>query len=55
MEDNIVYLCEHCIGAIHSRGEKIMVGECVESDDDKVKCYWCEEYFDPDELKECLF
>ena len=23
----MIYLCEHCIGAIRSRGEKVFVGE----------------------------
>ena len=51
-------LCEHCIEAIRSRGEKIYVGEMISQDisydDEKekwiseynesiIKCDWCEE------------
>ena len=51
----MIYLCEHCIGAIRSRGEKVFVGEML-SDfelDEGSKCEWCEE--EKTELYECHF
>lgn len=51
----MIYLCEHCIGAIRSRGEKVFVGEeysDFELEEDS-KCEWCEE--NKTTLYECHF
>ena len=37
-----IRLCEHCIAAIRSRGEKVFVGEEL-PDDVPMICEWCEE------------
>lgn len=41
----IILLCEHCIDAIRSRGEKVFVaGEYWDFDEeDEIACEWCEE------------
>ena len=39
-------LCDICIQAIRSRGEKIFVGNAVYADDDQIICDWCDEDFD---------
>ena len=50
-------LCERCIEAIRSRGEKVFVGEIVfdtsdlEYGEQERKCEWCEEV---DDLYECI-
>ena len=51
----IILLCEHCIGAIRSRGEKVFVaGEFWDFDEeDEVACEWCGE--DGKTLYECAF
>lgn len=53
-------LCEHCIAAIRSRGEKIMtrpmdVEDLTETEDEieTVVCDWCDEDFTPDEMYIC--
>lgn len=57
-------LCEQCITAIKSRGEKVWVGPTVERDEDldddgnwiisdDLKCEWCGET--DDELYDCKF
>lgn len=62
--ENHIMLCEHCIAAIRSRGEKVWVGEEIERDEDiddegnwfisdDLKCEWCEEQMD--ELYDCHF
>lgn len=38
------YLCEHCIEAIRSRGEKIFMGEAHYDED--IECAWCGEVED---------
>lgn len=59
-----ILLCEHCIEAIRSRGEKVWVGGEVERDEDvdddgnwyvcdDLKCGWCGET--NDELYDCHF
>ena len=45
----IMYLCEHCIEAIKSRGEKVLVGD-FHSIDEEIECEWCEEI---DDVYEC--
>lgn len=51
-----ILLCEHCICAIRSHGERVFVGETTFYDDDYDEdqvCEWCEE---PDEtLYKCHF
>ena len=53
-------LCEHCIEAIRSRGERIMTRpmeweDCTEEEleTDIVKCDWCEEECDRSEMYIC--
>lgn len=53
-------LCEHCIEAIRSRGERIMTRpmeweDCTEQEyeTDIVKCDWCEEEYDRSEMNIC--
>ena len=59
-----IMLCEQCIAAIRSRGEKVWVGEEIERDEDvddegnwfvcdDLKCEWCEQ--EKDELFDCHF
>ena len=43
-------LCGHCIEAIRSRGEKLLVGDIIDTDEKSV-CDWCDET--DDELYEC--
>ena len=43
-------LCEHCIEAIRSHGEKVIVLDIVE-DSEEMACEWCEE--DGETLYEC--
>ena len=40
-----ILLCDHCIEAIRSRGEKLFVGgEFTDHEiDEEAKCEWCEE------------
>jgi hypothetical protein len=53
-------LCEHCVEAIRSRGEKIMTRpmdweDCTEDEleNDIVICDWCENEFDRSEMYIC--
>ena len=53
-------LCGHCVGAIRSRGEKIMTRPMYcddltdeEAETETVVCEWCEEEFAPDEIYIC--
>lgn len=43
-------LCKHCIEAIRSHGEFLLVGEMVHDIDDaeemEITCEWCNEYDD---------
>ena len=41
----MIYLCEHCIGPIRSRGEKVFVGEefADYEPDEEPTCEWCDE------------
>lgn len=54
MELARMILCESCIEAIRSRGEKVLVGErvydCDESEEEETPCEWCGEC---DDLYEC--
>lgn len=43
-------LCEHCIAAIQSRGERIFVGPMLL---DETQCEWCEEF--SEDVHECMF
>lgn len=43
-------ICEHCIEAIKSHGERIFVGPLVPA---KVKCEWCNEF--SEDVHECVF
>lgn len=44
-KDRIMVLCDHCIAAIQSRGERLFVSnECESYETDEEKCCeWCEE------------
>lgn len=55
MEKEITCLCENCIGYLRLQGTKLWVGDYVESDEDEIKCDWCEDYFEPSELRECTY
>ena len=46
-----MYLCEYCIEAIKSHGEKVIVGD-FHSIDEEIECEWCEE---KDNTYECEF
>lgn len=53
-------LCEHCVAAIRSRGERIMTrpmewDDCTEEEleTDLVLCEWCEEECDRSEIYIC--
>lgn len=53
-------LCEHCVEAIRSRGERIMTrpmewDDCTEEEleTDLVLCEWCEEEYDRSEIYIC--
>lgn len=53
-------LCEHCVAAIRSRGERIMTrpmewDDCTEEEleTDLVLCEWCEEEYDRSEIYIC--
>lgn len=49
-----ILLCEHCIAAIKSRGEKVYVGPIIDKgDEESIRCEWCDEEFD--ELYDCHF
>ena len=59
-----IHLCEHCISAIKSRGEKVFVGPMLEREldlndegywyiNDDLKCEWCED--NDEELYDCHF
>ena len=45
---NNIFLCEHCINAIKSHCEKLLVGDVA----DEGSCEFCG---DVDELRECCF
>jgi hypothetical protein len=54
-------LCEHCIEAIRSRGERIMTRPMEiedlseeEYETDIVVCDWCEEEYAPIEMHVCI-
>ena len=54
-------LCEHCIEAIKSRGERIFKRpvECDDCTDEEleteiIKCNWCEEEFPLEEMYVCI-
>ena len=56
MNDERVCLCQYCIDAIKSRGERVFVGGSMYFElDDVGKCEWCEEEFEADELYDCRF
>lgn len=46
-----MYLCEHCILEIKSRGEKVWIGD-FHNIDEEIECEWCEEV---DDVYECKF
>ena len=46
-----MYLCEHCIEEIKSRGERLTVGGFF-SIDEEIPCEWCDEI---DDVHECEF
>ena len=48
MDNQIRRICRHCIEAIRSHGERVLVGEYSDYD----TCEWCEE---PDEVFDCIF
>ena len=55
---NRICLCEYCIQAIQSRGEKLAVGDLVdqydaECEEDYMPCEWCDE--NTQDLYECFF
>ena len=49
MGKNIWCICDRCISAIKSRGEKIFVGSIVDPDEyfeengEPLRCEWCDE------------
>lgn len=52
----IIHLCERCISAIRSHGERVYVGDSTYWNDDYVEdeaCEWCEEV--GEELYNCHF
>jgi len=60
-KDRIV-LCRHCIDAIRSRGEKVIVFESLyysdeysDNDNELFKCEFCDDELTTDELFECEF
>ena len=54
-------LCDSCIAAIRSRGERVMtrpmeLEDCTEEEQengDIIKCDWCEEEYDVSEMYIC--
>ena len=59
-----IRLCEHCIAAIRSRGEKVYqlesleYSELYEEHDDEqglLTCEWCEDEFPMGSLYDCVF
>lgn len=53
-------LCEHCIEAIRSHGERVLTRpmeneDCttIELEMDKVECDFCEEWYTPNEMFIC--
>jgi len=62
---NHIRLCEHCIAAIRSRGEKVYELESLESSelyeayDEETQgfltCEWCGEELPKDSLYDCVF
>ena len=51
-----IVLCEHCIMALKSHGEKVLKGDCIEFLDPTIDtCELCKLDFDPSELYECYF
>ena len=50
MKRRKIILCEHCIEAIRSHGEKVIIES--EADDANI-CEWCDE--PEDDLYECYF
>ena len=63
-EDHIC-LCDRCIAAIRSRGEKVFkletLEECErfedydEEEQGALKCEWCQDEFSKDTLYDCVF
>lgn len=47
-------LCENCIEAIRSRGEKLFVGDPVEKTEETI-CEWCDDDDEDTELFEVIF
>lgn len=49
-------LCEHCVAAIKSRGEQMMVNpeyiDMLEAEENDLKCEWCDDVTD---LYEVIF
>ena len=39
-------VCDSCIQAIKSRGEKLWVGEAVQAEEEQIICDFCDEEFD---------
>lgn len=53
---NHICLCEHCIEAIMSRGEKVIqLGSMWDSEEENMTCEWCEEEMPNDCLYDCIF
>lgn len=55
-----ICICEYCIEAIRSRGEKVIKLESLYYDEkfdeiDEVTCEWCEEETDKSEIFKCIF
>lgn len=54
-----IILCEHCIAAIHSRGEKVYRFDSLyyseECTEETASCEWCKEELEKDFLYECSF
>ena len=56
-----IRLCEHCIAAIRSRGEKVFklesleYSELYEDEQGFLTCEWCEEELPKASLYDCVF
>ena len=44
-------ICEYCIEAIESRGERLLVGDFYADDDDELICEWCGDECEESELR----
>ena len=52
---NTICMCENCILAIRSRGERVIVIDCAPYSPKVSTCEWCREEVDDEYLYECRF